>query len=630
LLLFIPHPFFRSHIHTLYLAFLIAIISPCLRTVLVVAAEAVEVEVAFGAAKAGHPSVAVTEVGKVVITNVVVAVVAGADIAVVEETVAAVVATPALMFSGKQAHHTKSSVHDANSSVYSGVDQRPPKPDAQITELEDRWIQQHGILDPKASISQVASKMADLSTKDAALPVRPRFGQGGTPVTLWANYFRMRPTVKSLYKYDLHIATKRVTKKQAEAAKREASASGKANQPQSGGGQAGDNKGPRGKKLEKIIQRALAQLGNAVVATEYKQQLISLEKLRLPEDNIMQIDLVEPPRRPETWFVRFDGPVSLDIDGLMTYLRTLEDPGKEAVFPKFPDEIDALGIVLGHTARASRDTAAVGRSRFFAVDNARKEAAPQMSRGSLLEILRGYVQSVRPATGRLLLNTNVTHGVFRTEGLLSKLFEDLGLVNVHRPDELSPAERRTLEARLESAHKILGKARIRCKVPGEKIEIERTMAGLATTRDGKDDDPRPMFQYRSFGFASPATVKFHLRPPSQAGAAPPPGLNYGDMVIVADYYKARESPVFLPSCLVARSNPTRISPESRRPFSLDQRRDQRQADLSLGRALHAGPGAAVESQTVGGPGHHDQVCLPLASRERRVHHEVGQTGACAG
>ncbi|KAK4119305.1 Piwi-domain-containing protein [Parathielavia appendiculata] len=421
---------------------------------------------------------------------------------------------------------------NSGADVFS-ASQGPVVADKTIEELENRWIEQHGIPVTKTSAGQLESKMASLSIKDAVLPFRPRFGELGKPVTLWANYFRLRPAVNSLWRYDLKVTSKRVTEEQAAAAKEKHKWKGKPHQPQSGDGQQEEVKEPKGKKLEKLIKLALTRLNNAVCATEYKQQLITLEKLQLPEGNIIQLDLVEPGRKGETWFVRFVGPKSIDIGGLMTYLQTLDETGHETVFPKFPDEVDALGIVLGHTPRSNPNTAAVGRSRFFAIDDNRKDGVSPYR--SLLEILRGYVQSVRPATGRLLLNANVTHGIFRQHGSLAALFEEFGLVTLNQPETLTVEHRQTLE----KLHKFLSKARIRCKVPGEEVEIERTMAGLATTRDGTGDNPRPQFQHPNFRFTSPATVEFHLRPPSTPGATPPPGHTFGNMVVVSDYYRAR-------------------------------------------------------------------------------------------
>ncbi|KAK4158401.1 ribonuclease H-like domain-containing protein [Chaetomidium leptoderma] len=410
---------------------------------------------------------------------------------------------------------------DADSLSYSGAGPSIPVPDQNVTKLEDDWVKKNGI---QTGGSQLESKMAGL------------FGTGGSPVVLWANYFKMNPKVQSLYKYDLRVAVTRVTKAEAEAAKKQAQqeteqkdkekSKGKGKQ-QLGDGKQANAKEAKGKKLAKIIEVALSNLPNKpVVATEYKQQLVALAKLQLPADNIMQVDLVEPGRNPETC-------------GLMGYLQTLEDPANDTVFPKFPEEVDALGVVLGHTARANPNTAAVGRNRFFAIDQARKDEATRMPPGSLLEILRGYVQSVRLATGRMLLNTNVTHGVFRKGFTLAELFEGFGLVNLHQPNTLPGHLRGTLER----LHKFLAKSRIRCRMPGDKpgefFTTDRGMAGLATVRDGNDEQHKPSFQFKNFPFVSPATVQFHLRAPKTPGATPPPGLTFDQYVVVAKYYKAR-------------------------------------------------------------------------------------------
>jgi len=386
--------------------------------------------------------------------------------------------------------------------------------------------------------------MAALSVKDAFFPFRPEHGSKGTPIVLWANYFKMNPVAKSMYKYDLRVTAKRLTKEQDEAAKEKTKGKGPERQPQTGDEQQGP-KEAKGKKLAKIIEAALVNLKKAVVATEYKQQLVALEKLQLPADAIMQVDLAEPGRNTETWFVRFDGPTSIDLGGLMNYLQTLEDPANDSVFPKYPSEIDALGVVLGHTPRSNPNTAAVGRNRFFAVDKTRKDAATRLPDGNLLDILRGYVQSVRPATGRLLLNTNVTHGVFRKEFSLAALFEFQGLTKLENPNSISGPEK----AALQRLHKFLGRSRIRCHVPGDKpgefLTTERTMAGLATSSDGKKDEPRPKFLHPQCPYACASTVKFFLRPPKDAATAHPK-LTYGDHIIVANYYQLSEYSYLFP------------------------------------------------------------------------------------
>ncbi|AEO58979.1 hypothetical protein MYCTH_2306810 [Thermothelomyces thermophilus ATCC 42464] len=428
--------------------------------------------------------------------------------------------------------------------VFLGAGPSIPAPDAAVTELEDRWIEKHGIQSRTTGASELESKMADLSLGTISMPKRPGFGTGGNPVVLWANYFNVNLKLGAVYRYDLRVISKKLTKEQDDAlSKQQESASKKAKgKPKQASGQQPnapkDAREAKGKKLSEVIKLALDRLpGEPAIATEYKQQLVTTEKLQVPPDGLMQVELAEPGRNPETWYVRFDGPSSINIAGLMDYVRSLEDKN-DGVFPKFPEEIDALGIVLGHTARANLNTAAIGSSRFFAIDQARKDQA-SMPPDSRIEILRGYVQSVRPATGRLLLNTNVTHAVFRKAVKLDELFQKCGLANLHLPQQRPNHALRTLDG----LNKFLAKSRIECKVPGERpgefFKIQRGMAGLATTKDGKDEDQKPEFTESGFRFGTPATVRFYLRKPKDLGAKPPPGLSFDTMVLVSDYYKAR-------------------------------------------------------------------------------------------
>lgn len=407
--------------------------------------------------------------------------------------------------------------------MFSGFGQPIPKPDENVTKLEDKWIKEQ---------DQIEVKMPGLAVTDgdrALLPGRPGLGTGGDPIVLWANYFKMDAKVAYLYRYDLRASAKKVTKEEEEAAKK--NNKGKSNE---------DDNGPReakGKKLAKLIELALNQLpGKPVVATEYKQQLITKEKLKLPADGYIQVDLVEPGRNTDTWFVRFDGPTSINIGGLMDYLK-LTEKDNDGMFPKYPEEIDALGVVLGHTPRSNPGTAAVGRSRFFAVDARRKDGA-MMDPKSYLEILRGYVQSVRPATGRLLLNTNVTHGVFRKGIPLEELFRVQGVAQMQQGGNPKV---------LTDLHKFLSKSRIRCRVPAEErgkwFVTDRGTAGLATILDGgRAAEDKPQFKPNTGRFGSPTTVKFYLRAPKTPGAPPPPGLQYNSWVLVSDYYRASKLP----------------------------------------------------------------------------------------
>ncbi len=485
--------------------------------------------------------------------------------------------------------------------LYSGSQGRIPEPEKKITELEDAWIKQHGV---QGGGSQLASKMANLSvidTADTFFPTRPQFGTGGTPIVLWANYFKMNTTVKSLFKYDLRVTAKKLTKADEEALEKQSKGKARPNQPQEG--QQSDNKEAKGKKLTKVIELALEKLKPALLATEYKQQLITKEKLPLPADRFLQIDLVEPGRNPETWFVRFDGPSSIDVSGLMGYLQTLEDTGNDAVFPKYPDEIDALGVVLGHTPRSNPNTAAVGRSRFFAVDPTRKDQAPNVPPLSLIEILRGYVQSVRPTTGRLLLNVNTTHGVFRKEFPLAQLFEKFKTDTLDKLPSATPQIKGRLENQLLTLNRFLSRSRIRCRIPGDKrgefVTTERTMAGLAFNRDGRREDQPPQFRDQDFLFACPISARFYLRAPKDQSTQHPNLIpHYGKHIVVAQYYKLSKCPFSIVLASTP-SNSVRVQHQRHPRPPADQCRHLDQADLHPGRILRSDPRSADKVEADG-------------------------------
>jgi hypothetical protein len=240
--------------------------------------------------------------------------------------------------------------------------------------------------------------------------------------------------------------------------------------------------------------------------------------------------------------VRFNGPTSIQVDELVSYLATLRDPVGDSTFPKYPEEVDALGIIFGHTARADPNGSAVGKSRFFAADDRRREQG-DMPDDSLLSILRGYFQSIRPATGRLLLNVNVTHGVFRNPLPLDELFARVRLNRMDR--NLSPNEERLYMRDLRAVHKFLSKIRIKCKMliaRGGKVEIvDKVVAGLATKGDGRGGSNPPGFDGdRAFG--GPRQVRFFLSQPVDS-AQIVPGLAYDQYITVADYFlKSSPSP----------------------------------------------------------------------------------------
>lgn len=389
----------------------------------------------------------------------------------------------------------------------------PPNPD--ITALEDRVVQQQN-----SALGQL-SKLS-VSDESSFFPHRPGFGTGGAPVVLWANYFELNVNTASLFSYNVLVAPEESSEKK-EAEPSSATGKGKGKPKES------KTKEAKGTKLAKIIKAALDTLPpTVVVATELKMSVVSKAKLPLPPNSVITVGIPRPNGGEERWDVKFGDPVSLDIGRLKQYIQDFEDKGNESVFPKFAAEADALGVVLGHTARSNPNTAAVGKSRFFAFDANRSEVSP-VSPGSMIDILRGYIQSVRLATGRLLLNVNVTHGVFRPPMPMPDLFQRVGNLNTNT---------------LKRLHGLLAKSRIQCRVPTEKpgewVKVERSMAGFGGVRDGSGEERRPEFLEPNQYFGKPTNVKFFLRSPKQPRPAPK-GLKYDTMVLVSDYHIAKYS-----------------------------------------------------------------------------------------
>ncbi|KAI1813465.1 ribonuclease H-like domain-containing protein [Poronia punctata] len=359
----------------------------------------------------------------------------------------------------------------------------------------------------KTKISGSSGSKAPASTGDV-FPVRPAFGTQGKPIILWANYFRVNVNGGSaLYKYSLKATWK-----------------GKASPD---GGEPIKEKGdkkvpdPKGRKLHNILGSALKQVAKpGQYATEFKDQVITREALQLPPSKTVLVTY-DVEGRGDVFEVLFDGPTNVDIPGLLAYLRTGKDPTGDVSFPKYIEQVDAISVIAGHHARSNAcrekghaDLASLGRSRYFPLNI--QEELKELYGPEYNRIIRGYFQSPRLATGRLLLNANVSHGVFRPKGKVSDLYE--GGFNLY------------------DLHKALAKLKCRVKVLSEdknpqnfKVH-ERTIHGLADPKkDARGKDPPKIKQ---FG-ADAANVLFYLKSPA------PAGLKANAYCSVKEYYKKR-------------------------------------------------------------------------------------------
>jgi eukaryotic translation initiation factor 2C len=183
----------------------------------------------------------------------------------------------------------------------------------------------------------------------------------------------------------------------------------------------------------------------------------------------------------------------------------------------------------------------IGQNRHFSTDRSQQNAHNIRSLSGGLEALRGYFQSVRPATGGLLLNVNVTHGVFFEPISLALLFPKLvtgSKVTLQKKLKL---------VRVQVTH-LPGKT---SKKTNQVFPRVKTIFGLAHPQDGRTEAHPP--RVALFG-GGPKEVQFWLSdvPPAAVGANPPgkgktgqkgagPSMPSNTYISVFDYFRRSKS-----------------------------------------------------------------------------------------
>lgn len=427
--------------------------------------------------------------------------------------------------------------HANSASIASGV----PQPDAAITKLEDEVVKNQN-----NSFAQLTSKMSKLGVEEkqnlGKLPPRPAFGNKGRPVTLWANYYQIdTKTPPTIYKYTISVheiftESDEKVKEPTTQSKRKGKGKAKPSTPRD----------VKGVKLALVIKETLSELTkkekNLVLATEFKSQLISLRKLDLGLDNSIQVRVPSSanPEKFDTFSVTLNGPVEAKVDDMLKYIKSTtgasndtpdssadsDDAANALAFPKFPTVVDALNVIFGFGPRSNDNISAVGNSRFFSFKNG--GVCENMSmQGRPLLAARGFFQSVRLGTGRLLLNTNVTHGIFKISGPCHTLFKNLNVYATGTRDF-----RQTRNMKL--MNKFLPKTRVLVKTKftnGKEVQRRKAIHGLAyrpeIERACTGNDHPPRFK-AGFDYAGPDNVEFYLTSDSEGN---------GKYITVKDFYR---------------------------------------------------------------------------------------------
>lgn len=356
----------------------------------------------------------------------------------------------------------------------------------------------------KMSALQISSSKGSKQPSGDWMPCRPAFGTKGTEVTLWANYFALNIKTPSLYKYTLEVTRKsRVPPKDGVA------------EPEA-----------KGMKRQTVIKSALDQVAKGIpYASEFKSQVICLARLTLPEDRIVKVSYGDE-GKDDTYEVNFNPSPDIDMDALRAYIQSMNDPTGGTKFPKFADAVEAITIITGHWARANHQVGTLGSSRYFPLDL----ASERQSLGSpeFNSVIRGYFQSARPATGRLLLNANVAHGVFRPAGSIPSLLNNFG--SNTNPHALSKTLARLRCHRTIPAEKAVpgAKGKGGGKSQGER-KIKAIIWGLAIPGDGKSGKGGNKPKVGRAG-ARASEVSFFLE------RNVPSGLQANAYCTVAEYY----------------------------------------------------------------------------------------------
>ena len=338
---------------------------------------------------------------------------------------------------------------------------------------------------------------AKLDTRGSDLfPQRPSYGSTGKQVVLWANYFPIEVTSKVVYKYTLDVkesVTAMSKKKDSE--------------------QVSATKDVKGRRLHLAIQAAMDSLSAADkdqrFASQFKTQIVALKKIEL-DAGVLVVDLPREnvPTEADQISITFHGPIEMRLGDIVSYTQSLRDSNTIAVYPKYPEIMDTLDVILGHTARSRLGEMSGLGPRFFPFRKDTRTAS-LMQDHHALTAARGFFQSARLATGRLMLNTNITHGVFKMSGKMEDLMKTLSIRAVPRSAE--PRQKRLVAA----FAKFLPKTRVWAtfSVQGGKTVrrtkvIESIVSPLTASLADKDN---PCFVDSSFSYPGPKNVSFMLK-----------------------------------------------------------------------------------------------------------------------
>ena len=249
-----------------------------------------------------------------------------------------------------------------------------------IIKMEDQMQDEmrKALLDDKLGMRQL-----QVSVKP---PARPAFGTLGTQTLIWANYVDIvKKKDVEIFRYDITVS------------------------PTIEGGKLR-------RVFELFLQDSRFDPYRGIIASDLHGILLAAKRLDFKAftcDVAYRQEGEDTPQPDSTLYrVTATFKTSYRLNTLIEYLS-----GTTGFAASLPDKIDivqAVQILIGNFSKMSTSLV-TAQNKVYPIEDA--QAAVDLQYG--LKAVRGYFFSVRPATGRLLLNVNVSSGAFYNDGTLS-------------------------------------------------------------------------------------------------------------------------------------------------------------------------------------------------------------------
>lgn len=287
------------------------------------------------------------------------------------------------------------------------------------------------------------------------LPLRPGYGTRGEKVLLLANYYELLPSPELvLYRYNVAI------------------------QPSVKGG-----------KLTQII-KLLLELPEFVnfrddIVTDFSSTLICCKNLGSERvETAIQYKAEgedEPTAYALSYRIRVEFTGTLTVSQLTDYLTS---SNVSSFFSEKQPLLQALNIFLGNYTKASPTIATINSKNAGGIKNfSTSPATPKLDLGAGLLAIRGFFSSVRVATCRILVNVNVSNGVFYDAIPLDQLIMRFGQSYGYDRDKLASFLKKL---RVKTIH--LPEKRNKA---GQIVPRLKTIFGLAKKGDGRSSEHPP-------------------------------------------------------------------------------------------------------------------------------------------